>query len=155
MSRKVKLLIIFFICFLILIISVRFFIKNTTQENPPGTPPLFSPNPNAPFSTIVPSTPPSLKQYATAQGKYAEIRQTFLQQKPWVLDMPIKAATYYIFYDAVADQVIVKLYSSTTSSVPVQDQLSSAKQQALDALKKENIDPNTQQVVFVEKAKPT
>lgn len=131
MSKKTLLLISSLLTFSLILITLV-----TSQKKQPPTPtiPSYSPPPTL-------SVTPDLEATRAGQEQYASDRQNILSQKPWVTKLPIQNSQYFIFYNEVSDQIVVKLYSLE------------AKQQALDTLNNLGVDLNKQAVSYIDKSK--
>lgn len=137
------------IILLVLIGTLLLALSAKKQEPKQSLPPIqtFSPSP-----VFTPSTTTGIDATSEKiqQENYAKARQEFFENKPWALKIPLKADNYFISYNPNTDTIVIDLYYSESSSVDKSQQLSQAKQAALNAMKAAGIDTNKQSIEYRE-----
>ncbi|MDP2649902.1 MAG: hypothetical protein Q8P10_03575 [bacterium] len=146
MSKRIIFLIIFLGICVVLFIFLALFSKQPTSQ-----PTKILPTPTIVQNNNGGNSGNNTKTQQELEDNYRQQRGEFLQQKPWVLSMPLRADNYFIFYDSGTDQIIVKLYITTLN----EPQKTQEKNQALGAaqlsLKKIGVKLETQKISYVEK----
>lgn len=142
----------FFLIILFLTLALILFIFELSKNNSTPIPPSI-PTPT-PVKTIIKPKDPIFNQEEEkkVEGNYALDRSLFLQQKPWVLKLPLKNNDYFVFYDVEKDEVVVKIYYAI-GLAEKNNQINLVKQAALDEIKTIGVDLNAQKIVFIEKQK--
>lgn len=135
---------ILLLIYLIFIISISS--PKREQINPTITPAQEETSQNIP----APSIPPEMKKEKELEGNYALERQKFLEDKPWILKLPLESDHYFISYDIEKEKFIVTIYFYKSSEIPKNQQIIQARKEALEALNKENVNFFKEDVEFVE-----
>lgn len=113
-----------FLVLLLVIAAQLIFKSNTPTEN---NNPSLSPN-----TTSLPET---LKE-KELQEAYGKERQRFLEEKLWVLELPLISNSYFISYDPELDEFLVTIYFSSIDADLKNQELSKAKREAIIAIEK-------------------
>lgn len=136
---------------IVLLGSLLFLIENRKETS--SRPPLL-PTPTRVQSNMFPLiVTPDMEKEKELETQYGLDRQVLLEEKPWLLQLPLQSYNYFVFYNVEKDQIIVDVYFYLSSPVDKSKQINDAKQDALYALNKAGMDTNKEKVVFVEKQK--
>jgi hypothetical protein len=148
-----KILIIIFILGLIFFVFslVLFLIKPKAPTSTIKTEPTPTPvHIKEPYPTNIQSNPTLIEQY-NAEKDYAEQRKKVLDDKPWLLKLPLQGSDYFIVYDTEKNQFIADIYSVPLVDPEIkQQQLLEAKKRALSAIEGLGANLNQEKVVFIE-----
>lgn len=106
-----------------------------------------------PPESSIPTVPPELLQEKGVQEEYAKERAKFLQEKIWLLKLPLKSNSYFISYDPEQEEFLATIYFALSSSASKESQLSQAKQDAIEAIRSLGLDPASVKIVFFETEK--
>lgn len=119
--------------FILLVFILSPFISNLGRPKPASTPsliltaPVASPTPfPTSISTIPPSnTPPSdqIRIQSQADQDFATKTNQIKTLYPWLNKLPIQTSNYYVYFDVSLKQFIAKLYPSSASTTPVDQQV--------------------------------
>lgn len=93
-----------------------------------------------------------MKKEKVAEENYANDRKQFLEEKPWVLKLPLKSEQYFISYNPETDTILATIYYKD-DLLDKNQQLEIAKQNAKEAVVKIGIDLNNQKITFIETRK--
>lgn len=133
----------------IVVLSSLIFIGNQQTKQLPLPVQIYSPSPT-PTSQFQISIPTQLQDEYIKQENYAKERQAFVNEKPWVRQLPLKSGNFFVSYDPEDDSLLVSLYYSISSNEPKNSQLERAKESALKTIKNAGIDPNKQKIQYIE-----
>lgn len=150
--KKIEIIIILIVSFLVVIVlgSAIFLPGSKTEITQPPVPiQTFSPSPSPTKAPPI-SIPPELESEKIKQENYAKTKEEFILSKPWVLRLPLKSTNYFISYDPASDTVIAELYYLENNALTQEQQLSIARQTALNAMVLSGIDTNKQKVEYLE-----
>lgn len=134
-KTELIMVIITFTLLVIVIITLIFFQtgKNTT---------------NQPTSTLDSST--TIQQESKAQQDYANSRGEFINNKPWILKLPLTGDNYFVSYDPENNQLLVTIYYTSNNIGEKQRQLNLARQQANQEIIDTQIDLNQENIKYIE-----
>lgn len=134
--------------FLILTIASFLASKKPTPGfiiNPTPTP--FKKPVLSPFSSLSASEAAEFK----AELDYALERKRVLEEKPWLLKLPLEGDEYFVIYDTEKNEFHANLYFyEATNSAEKEKQISNAKEKALQAIKTLGVDLSKEKVSFDE-----
>lgn len=105
--------------------------------------------------TVIPSFSVNQQKEKILEENYAKERQIFLNEKPWVLSLPLVSDNFFISYDPENSRFLVSIYYTSSDPSLKEEQLDIAKQEALEELKKINTDLNKEGILFKEVKKIT
>lgn len=150
--KKVEIILILVVGLLVVIVlGSALFLPAKAPSNVPFPIQIFSPSPSAMVPTAPKSSvPPELESEKIKQENYAKSRGEFLTAKPWLLKLPLKTISYFISYNPNNDTLIVELYYLENSSLTKDQQLSQAKQDAVNTMIATGIDINKQPIKYLE-----
>ncbi len=133
---------------LLTVFSVLFFSGQKKEiQTPPPPIPVFVPSPStAPYTNI----PKELEVERQKQENYAEDREAFFKSKPWFFSLPLQSTNYFVSYNPETDTLIVELYYLNANDLDKSQQISQAKNAALNAMILAGIDINKQKIEYFE-----
>jgi hypothetical protein len=116
--------------------------------------PGIAPTPT-PFKKPIPSPFPSLSASEAAEFQvelnYALERKKVLEEKPWLLKLPLEGDEYFIVYDTEKSEFHANLYFyEATNSAEKEKQILNAKEKATQAIKNLGIDLSKEKISFDE-----
>lgn len=134
------LLILFFFCGIFL-----FLLEN--KKSPVSSPNLI-PTPTVFQGEIKPTffapLTEDLIREKELETNYASDRKKLLEEKPWLLSLPLRSDNYFVSYDTEKNEFVIEIYK----------QVNKAKQNALEELKKIGVDTNKEKFIFMEPTNP-
>lgn len=103
----------------------------------PTSPPILTTPSASPTSSLPPSQnprndtipPEQIKIQSEADQDFAEKTKQIDQSYPWLDKLPIQAQKYYAYFDVSEKQFIAKLYPSSSSNIPIDQQVSNLKKE--------------------------
>lgn len=129
--------VLLFVIFILLIIILFPLIANFGKTKPaPIPPPILTAPSISPtsFPTSIPTVLPSeiplsdqIKIQSDADRDFAEKAKQIKILYPWLDKLPIQAPNYIVDFDVHQKQFIAKLYPSSTSNIPIDQQVNSFK----------------------------
>lgn len=123
---------------LILILGSSLLLKTDKTSILPPLPLLIAPTPSP--KTITPKpTLPLLE------------RSDIVQEKNWLLELPLKNPEYYVDYDYDNNSLEIQLYPPTAFYVSKEDQVKALKEIVLNRLKELGIDTNKEKINWIVK----
>lgn len=147
MKRKI---IIFISIVGILLLIYLIFILSISQPIKREVAPTIIPTQEVIQYVSPPFVAPEMKKEKELEGNYALERQKFLEDKPWMLKLPLKSDNYFISYDIEKEKFLITIYFYKSSEIPKNQQIIQAKKEALEALNKENVNFFKEDVEFLE-----
>lgn len=148
MNIPKKSILILIITLLIIFVLLYLATQKTDKKEVPLPVQYFSP---VPSPTAIPKPviiPPEMEQEKIAQENYARSREEFLTKNPWILQLPLKSGNYFISFDPENDMLLVTLYYSSQSNKD--QQITKAKEEAIESMKKAGIDTDKQKIQYTE-----
>lgn len=123
----------FALLFAIFVIILLLLVSNLGKPKPTSTPlPILTAPTSSPASISVPTPVGSPKETSTANQlqiqsqadqDFAEKTKQINTLYPWLDKLPIQTPNYYVYFDVSQKQFIAKLYPSSTSITPVDQQI--------------------------------
>lgn len=147
--KKTDLILITVVALLTLFIGISILFFSLKKPETNTTPPpiqSFSPSPSPPRFVNVSK---ELELEKQQQESYAAERENFLKTKPWILKLPFKSESYFISYNPETDSLIVELYY-TENTENKEQQISAAKEAALNAMILASVDITKQKIEYLE-----
>lgn len=130
--------------FILLIFILSPLISNLGSPRPISTPsPILIAPSASPMSTpittpiILPSNTPSadqIKIQSQADQDFATKTNQIKTLYPWLNKLPIQTPNYYVYFDISQKQFIAKLYPSSTSTTPIDQQVTSLRNEITSKL---------------------
>lgn len=134
MTKYLIIFLIIFIAFLslILIILPRFYNQGSRKYTPSPFPILVAPS-SSPSVIQQPekviSTEEQIRLQSQADKDFAEKTKQTATLYPWLDKLPIQYQNYYAYFDIDEKQFIAKLYPSSSSNIPIDQQVSDLKKE--------------------------
>lgn len=142
MRKRTLFIIAGFLAFTLILLFSAFLLKGSA-------PSIAPPSPVSP----TPALSPEEQKEKEAQENYAKDRAAFLEEKPWVLKLPLKSPSYFISYDPEQDEFLATVYFSSASETPIDQQLAQSKRDAIEAIRNLGIDPSVVHIIYFETEK--
>lgn len=145
--RRIDIILLVLALILFAVVVGSYLLIGKTPQTQPSPVVYFSPSPTPALSLL----PPDLEKERVEQENYAKARQEFINQKPWVIRLPLKTEDYFVTYDPDSDIILVKLYYSSDDVTVKQRQLTQAKNRVLRAMTEIGVDTSQQKIEYMEK----
>ena len=137
------------ILFLLIVFAILFLVTRGSRKEETIQPvQYFSPTPSASYTPTPALIPPGMEEEKISQENYAKSRQDFFQSRPWASKLPLKSGNYFISFDPENDILLVTLYYS--SETDKDQQVTTAKEEAIARMKKAGIDTDKQKIQYTE-----
>lgn len=147
MSKKMTILVSVGIALLLLLFIYLIYLQNTSKPAEKGS---ALPTPTPVVVIPEPTLSAEMRTEKIAEEKYAIERKTALDEKPWLLKLPIRSDNYLVTYDTEKNEFIISLYVYIHSDSSSEDQIIKAKQDSSNALRELGLDPTRQRIVYME-----
>lgn len=149
MSKKLT---IFLITSVFLSVGAILFlvISNTSSSLPfPGANPTPTPVNIIPRPTI----PVEMIKEKVLQENYAKERAALLEEKPWLLQLPLKSTNYFISYDTERNEFVASIYAYSSPSITNEEQFEKARLDVVEAIRGLKVNPDKQSIIYIETIK--